>query len=70
MSADEDLIIQETRLSSCNCFHLFESLEFCLVLKGEEMTHDGKLSAVIKALDKANEFESNYFETKPKDLSI
>lgn len=25
------------------------------------MTHDGKLSAVIKALDKANEFESNYF---------
>lgn len=33
-TADEDMISQETNLSSFNYFHLFESLEFCLVLKG------------------------------------
>lgn len=33
-AADEDMISQETNLSSCDYFHLFQSLEFCLVLKG------------------------------------
>ena len=31
---DEDMISQGTSLSSFNSFHLVESLEFCLALKG------------------------------------
>lgn len=33
-TADEDVISQGTSLSSFNYFHLVESLEFCLALKG------------------------------------